>query len=68
MRALEARIGLTAMLQGMGVKEVLVPDLSTKEKAQKAIGLDMETLLREKEEFRKQILPAWEKNPPELKN
>ena len=68
MRALEARIELTALLQSMGVKEVLVPDFSTKGKAQKAIGLDMETLIREKEEFKKQILPAWEKIRTDLKN
>ena len=40
-------------------KPVEMPDLSTKEKAQKFIGLDMEKLRREKKEFKQNVLPQW---------
>ena len=61
-RALEARIELASLLKELGVNEVTMPDISSKANAQKTIGLDMEKLIREKEEFRKQILPEWEKS------
>jgi nitrite reductase (cytochrome c-552) len=61
-KALEARIELASMLKGLGVNEVTLPDISSKSNAQKSIGLDMETLIREKEEFKKQILPGWDKS------
>ncbi len=61
-RALEARIELASMLKELGVNEVTMPDISSKANAQKTIGLDMEKLIREKEEFRKQILPGWDKS------
>jgi len=61
-KALEARIELASMLKGLGVNEVTLPDVSSKSNAQKSIGLDMETLIREKEEFKKQILPGWDKS------
>jgi nitrite reductase (cytochrome c-552) len=37
------------------------PDVSTKEKAQKYIGLDMQKLFKEKEEFLKTIVAEWDK-------
>jgi len=61
-RALEARIELASMLKELGVQEVTIPDISSKANAQKTIGLDMETLIREKEEFKKEILPGWDKS------
>jgi nitrite reductase (cytochrome c-552) len=61
MKGLEARIELASILAGKGVKQVMLPDLSSRAGAQKTIGLDMETLIREKEEFRKQVLPGWVK-------
>jgi nitrite reductase (cytochrome c-552) len=61
-RAMEARIELASMLKELGVNEVTMPDISSKANAQKTIGLDMEKLIREKEEFRKQILPEWDKS------
>lgn len=33
----------------------------TKANAQKSLGPDMDALIREKEEFKKQILPVWDK-------
>jgi len=61
MKGLEARIELAKLLTSKGVDRVLIPDISSKSGAQKAIGLDMETLVREKEAFKKEILPAWDK-------
>jgi nitrite reductase (cytochrome c-552) len=61
MKGLEARIELAKLLTSNGVDRVLIPDISSKSGAQKAIGLDMETLVREKEAFKKEILPAWDK-------
>jgi nitrite reductase (cytochrome c-552) len=61
MKGLDARIELTKILASKGVERVIIPDISSKSGAQKAIGLDMETLVREKETFKKEILPAWDK-------
>lgn len=36
-----------------------VPDFSTKEKAQKLIGLDMPTLMKQKKDFLDTIVPKW---------
>lgn len=36
-----------------------MPDLSTKEKAQRYIGLDMEAEKREKDNFLKTVVPEW---------
>ncbi len=58
MKALEARIELASILAAKGVEKVMMPDLSSKGAAQKSIGLDMDALMREKEEFKKQILPV----------
>lgn len=58
--AQEARLKLARMLAELGHnKPVEMPDLSTKEKAQKFIGLDMEKLRREKKEFKQNVLPQW---------
>lgn len=58
--AQEARVKLARMLAELGHnKPVEMPDLSTKEKAQKFIGLDMEKLRREKKEFKQNVLPQW---------
>lgn len=52
--AQEARVKLARMLAELGHnKPVEMPDLSTKEKAQKFIGLDMEKLRREKRNLNK---------------
>ena len=60
-KGLEARISLASILTGKGITEVTVPDISSKAAAQKSIGLDMDALTREKEEFKKRILPVWDK-------
>jgi nitrite reductase (cytochrome c-552) len=64
--AQEARIKLTRLLIKLGYEgEVPYPDIATKEKAQKFIGLDMEKLKKEKEEFKKNIVPQWIKEAKE---
>ncbi|WP_299535669.1 ammonia-forming cytochrome c nitrite reductase [Ulvibacterium sp.] len=58
--AQEARIKLARLLADLGHNEpVPVPDITTKRKAQEFIGLDMEQLTQEKEEFKKTLLPKW---------
>jgi nitrite reductase (cytochrome c-552) len=49
------------MLAKMGKQPPVIPDLSTKEKAQQFIGLDMLKLFQSKEEFIKTTLPQWDK-------
>lgn len=62
----EARLKLSRLLADLGYnKEVGLPDISTKEKAQKYIGLDMATLNAEKKEFLQNVVPAWLKEAKE---
>lgn len=59
-KAMEARLEISKVLAKLGYDdEVPMPDISTKAKAQKYIGLDMDKINSEKEEFIKQILPQW---------
>lgn len=58
--AQEARLKLSRLLSQLGYNnEIPYPDISTKEKAQKYIGLPMEKLRNEKKEFMDQTLPKW---------
>ena len=60
--AQETRIKLARLLAEMGFNnEVPYPDISTKAKAQKFIGLDMDKLNSEKQEFLKTVVPEWKK-------
>lgn len=36
-----------------------MPDISSKEKAQSYIGLDMKTIREKKETWKKDVLPKW---------
>jgi nitrite reductase (cytochrome c-552) len=57
----EARLKLARLLVSFGFKEeVPYPDISTKEKAQAFIGLDMEKLRKEKADFIRTVLPVWD--------
>ena len=59
-KAQDARVKLARVLAELGFnKEVPMPDISTKEKAQHYIGLDVEKLRKEKAEFKKNIVPQW---------
>jgi nitrite reductase (cytochrome c-552) len=42
-----------------------MPDISTKEKAQQFIGLQMEKLRMEKYDFLKNIIPQWDSKATE---
>lgn len=58
--AQEARVKLARLLAELDYnEEVPYPDISSKEKAQAFIGLDMETLRAEKTTFQKNIIPTW---------
>mgnify|MGYP001767107822 FL=1 len=58
----EARILLTEIFVRKGVKTPIeLPDISTKDKAQKYIGLEMPELLRKKSEFITTVVPEWTK-------
>ncbi|MDR1920593.1 MAG: ammonia-forming cytochrome c nitrite reductase [Candidatus Adiutrix sp.] len=57
--ALQAQLALKDVLYAHGVSAVEMPDLSTKEKAQAYIGLDMATLKTQKAEFMKTVVPQW---------
>lgn len=57
---------MTVILADLGYnKEVPVPDISTKAKAQDFIGLDMEKRNRQKEQFMEQVVPKWEEQAKE---
>lgn len=59
----EARILLTEIFVRRGVKTpIVLPDISTKAKAQEYIGLDMPALLKKKSEFMTTVVPQWVAN------
>jgi nitrite reductase (cytochrome c-552) len=60
--AQDARVKLARLLASLGYNtEVPYPDISTKEKAQQFVGLDMNKLFEEKKVFLDSILPKWMK-------
>lgn len=62
----EGRIKLTRVLSELGHNDqVPYPDISTKEKAQKFIGLDVDKLNQDKKEFLKTIVPQWKQKAEE---
>ena len=59
-RALQARLANAKVLGKLGFTgDVPMPDISTKAKAQKYIGLDMNEEHKNKEKFMKEIVPQW---------
>jgi nitrite reductase (cytochrome c-552) len=61
-KAQEARVLLSQILSKHSVPQpVKMPDISTKAKAQAYLGLDMPKFMAEKAEFRKNVLPEWDK-------
>ncbi len=59
-KAAEARVKLARLLADLGHNmPVDMPDISSKEKAQEYIGLDMEKLEAQKETFKENLLPKW---------
>lgn len=60
-KAADARLKLAQLLAEKGVKQpISIPDISTKAKAQAALGMDMDKMNSEKEEFKKNVLPKWD--------
>ena len=65
----ESRILLARLLPKLGkTGEVPYPDIATKEKAQQFIGLNMDQLKKEKEEFMKTVVPLWDQKAKEREN
>ncbi|MGE5315642.1 MAG: ammonia-forming cytochrome c nitrite reductase [Acidobacteriota bacterium] len=61
-RAEEARGEIVRVLARHGIMQaVRLPDYSTKEKAQALIGLNMKDIIAKKDEFRRTVLPEWDK-------
>lgn len=59
-KASEARLRLSRVLSALGYNNPIpMPDLSTKEKAQAYIGIDLKKLRAEKDEWEKTTLPKW---------
>jgi nitrite reductase (cytochrome c-552) len=64
--AQDARVKLARELASLGFnEEVPYPDISTKEKAQALIGLDMNKLYDEKKVFLETVVPVWDKKAKE---
>lgn len=61
-KTMQARMVIQEILNKRGYNnEVPMPDISTKEKAQKYVGLDMQSELASKDEFLRTVVPEWEK-------
>src|SRR4030095_9401744 len=61
-KAEEARVLLSALLTKFNVSlPIAYPDVSTKEKAQQYIGLDMKKIAEDKKIFLETIVPQWDK-------
>ena len=67
-KALQARLAISKVLAGLGYTgDVPMPDISTKEKAQKYIGLDIPAEKAAKEKFLNTVVPEWLKQAKENK-
>lgn len=59
-RALQARLATAKVLAKLGFTgDVPMPDINTKAKAQKYIGIDMDAEHKNKEKFMKEVVPQW---------
>ena len=57
---MQARLAVSKVLARHGyMDDVPMPDISTKEKAQKYIGLDMDAEKAAKDKFLKTTVPTW---------
>ncbi|MEF1205522.1 ammonia-forming nitrite reductase cytochrome c552 subunit [Photobacterium damselae] len=60
-KAADARTKLVRLLAKKGITDpVELPDISTKEKAQQALGMDMDAMNAEKKHFLETVVPQWE--------
>jgi len=61
-RAADARTKLARLLATKGITDpIKQPDISSKEKAQAALGMDMEKMKAEKQHFLDTVVPEWDK-------
>ncbi|MCJ2376513.1 ammonia-forming nitrite reductase cytochrome c552 subunit [Vibrio sp. ZSDZ34] len=61
-KAADARTKLIRLLAKKGITEpVKIPDISTKEKAQAALGMNMDKMNADKKHFLETVVPEWEK-------
>ena len=61
-KAADARTKLIRLLAKKGITEpVVIPDISTKLNAQKAIGMDMDKMNADKKHFLETVAPQWDK-------
>ncbi|MFC5077703.1 Cytochrome c-552 precursor [Vibrio thalassae] len=61
-KAADARAKLIRLLAKKGITDpVEIPDISTKEKAQAALGMDMDKMNAEKQHFLETVVPEWDK-------
>ncbi len=58
-RSMQAQLELQKVLFNHGVMDVQMPDISSKDKAQAYIGLDMKTLKDKKDNWIKTEVPKW---------
>ncbi|PVX51021.1 nitrite reductase (cytochrome c-552) [Balneicella halophila] len=65
-KSLQARLAVSKVLAKLGyTDEVPLPDVSTKDKAQRYIGLDPEKMKKNKEKFLNTVVPEWIKEAKE---
>lgn len=65
-KALQARLATAKVLAKLGYSDdVPMPDISTKEKAQKYVGIDIEKERAAKQQFLESIVPQWIKDAQE---
>jgi len=58
-KTMQAQLELQKVLFNHGIQDVPMPDISTKDKAQAYIGLDMKTLKEKKGNWIKTVVPQW---------
>ena len=64
-KTLSAQAELRKILSNYGIATVQFPDISTKDKAQAYIGLDIDKLKNEKEKWLNNLIPKWVKEAKE---
>ena len=64
-KSMLAQLELQKVLFKHGITDVRIPDISTKDKAQAYIGLDMKTLKEKKENWKQTVVPQWLKKARE---
>lgn len=66
-KALLAQLSLQKILFKLGIEDIKMPDVSSKDKAQAYIGLKMDDLRKKKEQFATQTIPTWLKEARQQK-